>query len=71
MKLKIGQQVLIEKLSLQYSDYKNLDGVVLEIIDGDYVRVAIPKDKIFVEDERELSKDGDNVLVRVKKSIVT
>ena len=69
MKIKVGQKVLIATLVLQYSDYKNIDGVISEI-DEDFVRVAIPKNKLFVEDEKELQKEGDTVIVRVKKEAI-
>ena len=64
-RLVVGQKVLVTGLSLQYSDYVNLDGEVVSL-DGGYVRVAILKKKIFAEDLEELRKSGDKAFIRVK-----
>lgn len=69
MKLTVGQKVLVTRLSLQYSDYKNLAGNVAAV-DGDYVRVSIPVKKIFKEDLEELRKSGTRVFVRVKRNLI-
>ena len=66
----IGQKVLVKSLSLEYSDYKNIDGEVTDV-DGDYCRVSIPCKKICLEDLRELRKAGDRAFVRVKVTSLT
>ncbi len=65
--LTAGRKVLVLNLSLQYGDYRNLPGEVLEV-NGDSAMVAIPRNKFSSEDLRELRKDGDNALLRVKLS---
>jgi len=40
-----GRKVLVKRLSLAYSDYKNLPGEVIDI-HGEYASVAVPK-KLF------------------------
>jgi len=67
MKLKVGKKVLVTNLSLMYSDYRNIDGKIVDV-DGDFVKVAVKKNSFYAEDEKELRKDGNNVIVRVKTS---
>lgn len=66
-KLVPGSKVLVKALSLSFSDYKNLDGVVSELHD-EFAVVAVPRAKISTEDIRDLRRDGDSVLVKVKIS---
>lgn len=63
--LTTGRKVLVKNLSLSYSDYKNLTGVVLEV-HGEFASVAVPKNKFSVEDLRDLRKVGENAVVKVK-----
>lgn len=65
--LTIGKKVLVKSLSLAYSDYRNLAGEVVEV-HGDFASVAIPRNKISVEDLRDLKKDQDCAIVHVKLS---
>ena len=66
-RLKVGQKVLVKIINLAYADYKNLDGTVVEV-DGEFVRVAVPRKKIFAEDLLELRKTSDKAFIRVKAS---
>ena len=63
--LKVGSKVLVTKVSLSFSDYKNLDGIVKDL-HGEFAEVAVPKNKISAEDLRDLRKDGDSALIKVK-----
>jgi len=59
------RRVLIKTASLQYSDYVNVHGHLVDI-DGEYATVSVPSHSFCLEDEKELKKDGDNYIVRVK-----
>ena len=63
--LKVGSKVLVLKVSLSFSDYRNLDGVVTNLHDG-FAEVAVPKNKLSTEDLRDLRKDGERALIKVK-----
>lgn len=63
--LKVGSKVLVTRISLSFSDYKNLDGVVTNL-SGEFATVAVPKNKISAEDLRDLRKDGERALIKVK-----
>ena len=63
--ITIGRKVLVKNLSLSYSDYRNLDGEILEV-HGDFASVAVAKKKISVEDLRELRIIEDKAVVKVK-----
>ena len=60
-----GRKVLVKKLSLAYSDYKNLPGEVVDI-HGEYASVAVSKKLFSEEDQRDLKHLGGNALVSVK-----
>ena len=60
-----GRKVLVKKLSLAYSDYRNLPGVINDV-HGEYASVAVPKKMFSVEDQRELKHQDGNALVSVK-----
>jgi hypothetical protein len=62
-----GRKVLVKKLSLSYSDYKNLPGVVVDI-HGEYASVAVPGKMFSVEDQRDLKHLDGNALISVKLS---
>jgi hypothetical protein len=64
-KITVGRKVLVKNLSLSYSDYRNLDGEVMEV-HGDYASVAVAKKKISVEDLRDLRLIEDRAVVKVK-----
>lgn len=65
VRLTVGKKVLVKNVSLSFSDYKNLSGEVFSIHD-DFVEVAVPKNKFSAEDLRDLRKDGDRALIKVK-----
>jgi len=69
MKITKGQKVLIKNLSLSFSDYKNIDGNIIDV-DGDLATVSIPRSKIASEDLRDLRKDkvADRMIVKVRTS---
>lgn len=63
--LTVGKKVLVKNVSLSFSDYKNLSGEVISIHDG-FAEVAVAKNKFSAEDLRDLRKDGERALVKVK-----
>lgn len=63
--LTTGRKVLVKNISLSYSDYKNLPGEIIEV-HGDYASVAVPKNKLSVEDLRDLCKTADTAIVKVR-----
>lgn len=67
--LRIGQEVTIKSLALEYSDYQNIKGV-LSSIDGETLNIAIPEKALTVEDERELHHEAGKVFVKVKRNQV-
>lgn len=64
-KLTTGRKVLVKNLSLSYSDYRNLPGEIIEV-HGEFASVAVPKNKLSVEDLRDLKKINDDAVVKVK-----
>jgi len=60
-----GRKVLVKRLSLAYSDYKNLPGEVVDI-HGEYASVAVPRKLFSEEDQRDLKHLDGNALVSVK-----
>jgi len=61
------KKVVIKELNLQYSDYKNIEGELVDV-ENEVAIVALPLRSLFAEDERELRKVGDRVQVRVHVS---
>lgn len=66
-KFEVGRKVLVKALSLAFSDYKNLSGEIVEVHD-EFAIVAVPRTKISTEDLRDLRRDGDRALAKVKIS---
>ncbi len=67
--MKIGQNVKIKTLCLEYSDYKDVKGTIHDIA-PESILIALPVNSLCEEDERELHREGDQVFVKVKKEAV-
>lgn len=65
VRLVVGKKVLVKNVSLSFSDYKNLSGEIISIHNG-FVEVAVPKNIFSAEDLRDLRRDGENALIKVK-----
>jgi len=66
MELQKGSKVIIKSISLEYSDYQNIRGEVIEI-EGDLIKVTVPIKSFSEEDERELLHENGFVFVKVKQ----